>query len=279
MTATANLVSRWPNALAIPRLTHAESGRLASAELERVLVVVDALTEEDWRQPTDCTAWTVREMVAHLAGSCAAFASRAEFVRQMVRNPYLRTEKVLVDGINRRQVEDRAGKSTTALVAELREVGPKAIWNRQRTPWVVRQVPIPLGPPKGFGSLGYLLDTLYPRDEWMHRADLCRATGRPLAIAPAHDGRISALVLRDLAQNHQRNGDRATVDLVLTGPLGDAYRYGQGVQPDATLVLDGLQFHRLASGRITPAQAREIATIEGDETVAHRFLENCAIIY
>jgi len=61
-------VARQPVA-DIPSLTHTEARELAQTEYERVLSLLQMLEGDDWQQPTYCTEWNVREMVAHLAGA------------------------------------------------------------------------------------------------------------------------------------------------------------------------------------------------------------------
>ena len=58
-----------PNAADIPKLTHAEAGVLAREELTRFLHLLETLDSDDWNQPTYCTQWTVRDMLAHQAGA------------------------------------------------------------------------------------------------------------------------------------------------------------------------------------------------------------------
>jgi uncharacterized protein (TIGR03083 family) len=267
------------NARSIPGMTHAEAGQLATTELERLLSVVESLSGDDWNQPTDCTEWTVRDMVAHLAGACAAYTSWSEFFHQMVRNPYMRSAKAPVDAINRLQIEDRAGRSPEELVAELREVGPKAARNRYRVPWLVRNLRAPFGEPLGFALIGYLLNTIYTRDQWMHRADLCRTTGQTMRLTDQHDARIVELVLRDLAQKLQRTASAPTIDLILTGGIHLDYRFGTGARADATITMDVIEFNRLASGRITPDVAAASAGINGDTAAAQWFLNNSDVPY
>ncbi|MDX1440814.1 MAG: maleylpyruvate isomerase N-terminal domain-containing protein, partial [Rubricoccaceae bacterium] len=89
------------NALDIPNLGHDEAGTLATVEAIRLLALTESLTDDDWRQPTDCTEWTVREIVAHLAGGVASQASWAEFKRQNVSNPYMKEAALNIDGVNR----------------------------------------------------------------------------------------------------------------------------------------------------------------------------------
>ena len=85
--------------------------------------------------------------------------------------------QMMVDGMNERQLADRAGRTPDQLISELRAVGPKGIRTRQRLPWPLRKLPIPWGPPLGTTPVDYLTDLIYTRDTWMHRADICRAAG------------------------------------------------------------------------------------------------------
>ncbi|HEX5811675.1 MAG TPA: maleylpyruvate isomerase N-terminal domain-containing protein [Pseudonocardia sp.] len=51
---------------AIPPLDHDEAMTLAEAEISRLLALVDDLDTDEWPRPTDCTGWTVRDMLGHL---------------------------------------------------------------------------------------------------------------------------------------------------------------------------------------------------------------------
>ncbi len=177
-------------------ITHAEAGIMARAELERFLTLVKSLAIDDWDKPTDCTTWNVRQVLAHQAGAYAGFASWGQFIRQWSQIFRKRQPGQLpVDVVNQRQVEDRANASAAELIAELEEMGPKAIATRQRLPAFLRALRMPFGPPLGFVRFDYLTDLIYPRDTWSHRLDVCRATGREMVLTPDHDGQIIALVM------------------------------------------------------------------------------------
>jgi hypothetical protein len=66
------------DARTIAPLSHAEAGALARVELEHFLQLLEALGPEDWECPTLCTAWSVRDILAHQAGAYSAGASFAE---------------------------------------------------------------------------------------------------------------------------------------------------------------------------------------------------------
>lgn len=275
-SATAQEAQR---AAAIAPLTHDEATRLAQGEFQRLVELLLSIEGEEWEQPTYCTAWNVRQMVAHLAGAAAAFASWEQFKRQMIQNPYIREAAVKVDAINRVQVEERAERSPAALIEEFRQAGPRAIRTRARLPGLLRALPVPFGPPLGVAPVGYLTDTIYTRDWWMHRVDLSHATGRAMALSEAHDGRLLALVMRDLAGRIEAGLHPHTVDLRLTGPAGATFRFGKGLTPDATIEIDPLDFSLLASERITPDEARARATIQGNPRVAQWFLAHSTVPY
>lgn len=262
----------------VPAQTHAEAGHLATVELERLLALIDAIDDDAWHEPTDCTLWDVREMVAHLGGACAGWTNLPEFTRQYVRNPLYRQFDELIDAINNLQVADRADRTPVELIEELLTEGPRAIGVRQRLPWFVRQIRLPLGP-LGLAPIGYLIDTIYTRDWWMHRADLCRATHQRMVLTPEHDGRLVALMLRDLARKRARRPQAETIDLELTGDITLAYRFGNKPAPDATVRIDLIEFNRLASGRIPVVKALDMADIGGNTTVGQAFLANCEIPY
>jgi hypothetical protein len=72
-------------------------------------------------------------------------------------------------------------------------------------------------------KLGYLVDTIFTRDTWMHRLDICRATGRDMVVAPEHDGRLVADVVAEWARLH---GQPFT--LTLAGLGGGRWCAGNG---------------------------------------------------
>lgn len=267
-----------PPVMAIPSLTHAEAGQLAQTEVARVLALLGTLEGDDWSRPTYCTDWTVRQMVAHLAGAVTGSTSLGEFLRQNVLHPYTRRHSDPVDGTNRLQVEERAAMTTEDLIAEFRRNGQAAVDNRQRLPWWVRKIRLPMGS-LGFAPIEYLMGTIYPRDQWMHRYDICAATGKRMVVTPEHDGRIVALVLRDIAAKLDAPLRTRSITLRLTGELEDVYRFGAPDMPHAEVEMDGFDFNLAASGRIPSAEAPQRAHISGDIAVAEWFLGNMAVPY
>lgn len=276
---TGALVVNVQKANEIPGPTHAESSRLAQTEFERVLALLETLEGDDWVQPTYCTAWNVRDMVAHLAGSVTASTSMAQFRHYYLSNPYLKVCDEPADAANRLQVEERAGLAADEVIAEFRQNGPVAIRKRARLPWLVRQIPTPLGPTIGLRTMGYLMDVIFPRDEWMHRFDICAATGKTMVVTPEHDGRLIALVVRDVAHKLKAALRDRTVVLRLAGEAGGDFLFGSGAEPDCTIETDIFTFSLRASGRISVEEMAGRARIGGGAEVADWFMRNMEAPY
>jgi uncharacterized protein (TIGR03083 family) len=264
------------DAARIAPITRAEARALAEAELQCFLALVETLGPEDWSQPTACTLWNVQQMLAHQAGAYAGYASWREFFRQFSQRPG--PGQQIVDATNACQVADRAGRTPAELIAELRAVGPKAIAARQRVPRLLRQIGVP-DPIAGVLRVGHLLDEIYTRDTWMHRLDIVRATGRSMALSAEHDGRIVALIVRDLAHMLAPKLGGKSILLVLAGPAGGTWRLGADPTPTATNRMDALDFNIYASGRFDYAEARARAVVEGDAALGEAALKEFKVLY
>jgi uncharacterized protein (TIGR03083 family) len=270
------------DAASIPPLAHREAASMAKIELERFLALLEKLSDDDWNKPTVCTLWNVRQMVAHVAGAAASYARWSEFKRQnspRVQRPYRKQGMSELDALNQIQVDDRDNVSPPDLIAELRDVGPRAIRTRYRLPFVLHALRVPIAPLGGWVRIDYLTDLIYTRDMWMHRLDICRATGREMVLTAEHDGRMVALVMRDLARKLSSQLNDATVVYELAGAVGGRWRIGPSPTPAATICMDALDFNLLASGRLALEQARSSIVIEGDNSVADRALERTSVAY
>ena len=74
-----------------------------------------------------------------------------------------------------------------------------------------------------------------------------------MVLTLERDGRISALVIRDLASSLIWKLERA-VTYQLTGSAGGTWRIERG-EPAALLVMDALDCHLLAAGRLSVGEA------------------------
>lgn len=233
-----------PRRCALDRTT---AMRLARNEYARVADAVVGLSPEQWSLPTDCPAWDVRAMVAHICGMAAMAASPWETARQNIKadREMKLTGCEQIDALTGLQVSERADRTPQELTAELRAIGPKAARGRRLTPSFIRNRRLPgeqgpEGTPE-IWTIGYLLDIILTRDPWMHRIDLSRATGTEPVLTKEHDGVIVDDVVREWAGRHGQ-----PYRLHLTGPAGG--RWGTD-DVDEPLELDAVEFCRILSGR------------------------------
>ncbi len=236
------------DATAIEALTHPEAMRLQADELERTLTLLRSLGDTEWREATDCPDWDVQTMYQHVLGACEAGASMRENVHQLHRaRAYRKTHggplEAALSGV---QVRERAALRPAQIVERLTTVAPKTVRGRNRTPMLVREhakMAID-GPVYETWKLGYLIDTIYLRDLWMHRVDVTHALDRPLQLSGDHDGRIIADVVAEWARRH---GKPFVLDL--TGPAGGTYVHNEDLPEAERISMDAVEFCRTLAGR------------------------------
>ena len=224
-------------------ITRTDAMSVAEVEDARFLDLVRTLTDEEWRTPTCCDGWDVRAMVAHVVGA-AEGASMREMAHQLRIGSKVARQRglpAMVDGINEVQIAERSSLGTAELVDRLAAAQPSFRRSRKRLPAPLRAVRIPADPVHGKVSLGQLMDVVYTRDTWMHRVDICGATGRDLELTPEHDGRIVADVVAEWAGRHG-----AAYDLTLTGPAGGHWSSGTDGE---RIEMDALDFCLVMAGR------------------------------
>lgn len=187
-------------AAGVPQTTPDRAIILATAEYEALLALLRTLSHDDWLRATDCTGWTVRDVVAHLVGALDEGAHLTIFVRHALTAWRRYGQMPMLDGINEAQIDDRRGWSGPQLVTDLARLVARGVRGRRRVPGLVRRISLPAGGPLPAGArLSYLFDVIYTRDAWMHRVDITRAVARPFEPSPG-GGEVVEQVVRDLAQ-------------------------------------------------------------------------------
>jgi uncharacterized protein (TIGR03083 family) len=216
--------------------------RLAATEYERMLAVLRDLGPSDWDRSTDCPAWNVRTLTAHLLGTAEMAASLREMAHQ---NRLAGKEGGGIDALTAVQVRERSNLDCAALVAGIEAAFPRALRGRRRQSRVLGRLPLPekqlVGGHPETWRIGYLLDVVLTRDVWMHRVDLARAISREPELTPGHDGLLVADVVAEWAQRHGR-----PYRLRLTGTAGGEWSSGTDGEE---LELDAVEFCRILSGR------------------------------
>jgi uncharacterized protein (TIGR03083 family) len=230
-------------------LAHDEAMNLQRTELARTVALLESLSNDEWAAQTECPAWDVRRMYLHVLGACEAAASMKEQVHQM--RAAKRHQKAeggpLEAGLSAVQVRERESLTPAALVERLTAIAPRTVKKRSSIPGPVRnRVSMKVdGPVVERWKLGYLVDTIYLRDLWLHRVDASRATGRAQELTAEHDGRIVADVVEEWARRH---GTPYTLEL--TGAAGGSFSAGGVGKGGETVTMDAVEFCRTLGGRV-----------------------------
>ncbi len=231
-------------------LTHEHAMHLQAAELERTIAMLRSLSEDEWSAQTDCPAWDVRRMYLHVLGACEAGASMRENVRQFVsaRRLQRREGGPLEAALSAVQIRSRLDLTPAQIVSRLGSIAAPMVRARTKVPALARRAKIKVdGPVVERWTAGYLIDTIYLRDLWMHRVDACRATGQMISLSVDHDAVIVADVVNEWAHRHAQ-----PCRLTLTGPAGGVFEFGSDPKSVATvpdLDFDAVDFCRTLSGR------------------------------
>src|SRR6266849_8768154 len=85
--------------------------RLAATEYDRCAEAFRSLHPAQWAAQTDCPAWDVRQMAAHMLGMVEMAASMRENFRQQrgASRGAAQTGAVHIDALTQLQVDERAG--------------------------------------------------------------------------------------------------------------------------------------------------------------------------
>jgi uncharacterized protein (TIGR03083 family) len=238
-----------PRSEAPPRRPGIERGlamRLAATEYSRCTDLMARLEPQQWSATTVNTGWDVRDTAGHMLGMVQMMSSLRQFIGQMstsIRQARKAKAPVSVDFLTALQVRRNADLTTAELVQRWRELAPKAIRGRQRLPRLLHGRTMPeaqlVGGHLERWTFGYLVDVILTRDPFMHRLDICAATGLDPRATAEHDGLLVDDIVHEWAQRH---GQPCTLEL--TGPAGGVW--GSGGE---RITLDAMDFCRKISGR------------------------------
>ena len=243
--------------------------------VEGLIGLGTTLTDEEWSAQTECPAWTVKDIYAHLVGG------------EMWMSQGHPAPPQGLAAIADEPVAERAGASGPQVLAELREV------------FALRRAQLRANPPdpnqptetayRQRVTLGILL-RLRAFDAWVHEQDVRRAVARPgnLATASAHVSRdvfllamprVIARVVGAPAGSSVRFAVSGEVpfDVVIAvdGDRRGHLMQANGSATTVTLAMDWETFARLGAGRIPASRAS--VQISGDEELAARVLANLSV--
>jgi uncharacterized protein (TIGR03083 family) len=226
-------------------------------QFDAVVALAEGLAPEEWDLPTACPRWSVKDNLVHVIGVEAMLLGRPTPEVTLPEDlPHVRND---FGRVNEQWIESYRGRSTTDVLADLREV----IAERRAALAGMGQADFDAESftPAGPDSYGRFM-RVRVMDMWMHEQDVRQAVGRP----GHEDGRAPQAALDEMtAALGYVVGKRAgappgsRVRFELTGPMArrvdvevsDRARVVDALagDPTVTLTLPGHLFTRLCGGR------------------------------
>jgi len=132
-----------------------------------------ALTDAEWKIPTECPGWSAQDQISHLAGSEASYLGRPAPDHVPKDTPWVRNQ---IGAKNEVQVDWRRPWSGSEVLDEFRKVTAERLklFRGMSQEDFEAQTQTPLGP----GTMNDLI-RIRVMDAWVHEQDVRRAVGRP----------------------------------------------------------------------------------------------------
>jgi uncharacterized protein (TIGR03083 family) len=246
--------------------------------------LLGGLSEQQWQAATPLPGWCVHNVVAHIVGT--------ESMLQGVNTP-----DADIDLTTLEHVRNGVGAANEAWVRHLSSEAEAALLQRFRSVTADRRkrlsaMPVddwnaPTPTPVGLESLGRFM-RVRVFDCWMHEQDIRDAVGFPSTVTEL-SGPAARLSMDEIAATmgfvvgklgKAPEGSRVAIEL--TGPLARTIRVAVdgraqvvddfgGLDPTASIRLDGLLLARLAGGRTDDTAGVDLG---GDVEVGARVVEH-----
>lgn len=263
-----------------------EGDRLIVAKLRKVWgdlgELCGGLSDDQWRAPTDCPGWDVKDQLSHIAGTESWLLGRPAPDHQLRSTQHVRNA---IGQQNELQVDWRRSWSPAEVLADFNEVTAERLrvlegyddddWERESF--------TPVGP-------GTVRDFMQIRifDCWVHEQDIRRAVEIPGGlddiVADHALGRIlQAMPFVVGKKVRAPEGSTILFDLAEKGSYGIEVVDGRAkmldVPPDdptARISTDFETFACLGCGRWDPGYVMDLGRVEidGDEDLAYRVVDN-----
>lgn len=235
------------------------------AELDGLL---SGLDERGWGAPTRCPGWSVCDVVLHLAQT-------DELAVASLEGRFAAATAGL--GLGTRDVDEAVG----AYVAAERGAPPAEVLARWRAAAAAARAGFAACDPRA--RLPWVVDDLSARtfattrlaECWIHTTDVADALGEPVGTSDRLR-HVARLAWRTIPYAFARAGAAppGPVDVVLTGPGGVEWAYGDGSAPSVVRG-DALEFCLVAARRLDPGRTSLVAS-GPDGTAALRLVRTWA---
>lgn len=259
--------------------------------LEALLDLLNSLSGEQWRRPTACAGWSVKDVAAHLLGGDVGLLSRQRDGYRPPAAAQIDSWDDLVAFINElnEQWVTAARRLSPHLLIDL-----LAFTGKQTSAYFRSLDPYALGQPVSWAGpdpAPVWLDLAREYTErWHHQQHIRDAVGRPGLTEPRYLAPVLAAFVRALPHTYRKVDAPAgaTVALTITGEAGGRWLLrrendlwslyeGEGAAA-AEVTLDPDTAWRTLTRGLSPDTTRRRAQMAGDQSLARRILEATAII-
>ena len=258
--------------------------------LRELLALLDALSDDDWRRPTACAGWSVKDVVAHLlAGDLGNLSRQRDGWHSGIAPRSAQELVTLLNAHNERWVQAARFMSPRVLRGLLeitgRQVGD---YFASRDPHATGDVVSWAGPEPAPVWLDLAREYT---ERWHHQQHIRDAVGRPGLKEPRFFAPVLATFVHALPLTYRDVGAEAgtVVGLTITGPAGGrwslrresaAWTLGAAAsgREDAEVVIDDDTAWRLFTRGIDRERAAGATKITGDRRLGARLLDAVAII-
>jgi uncharacterized protein (TIGR03083 family) len=252
-----------------------------------VEVLLGGLSETQWQAISPLPGWDVKALVSHMIGT-ESFLAGIPAPQPDIDVSALDHVRNDIGVMNECWVRHLGAKSGAEVLERFKAITDdrrKTLESLSGEEWDA-VTPTPVGP-ESYGR--FMRVRVF--DCWMHEQDIREALQRPSSDDEL-DGVAARLSLDEIAATMgfvvgklAKAPDGSRVEFELSGPLTRSIRVSVdaraqvvddfgGQEPTATIRLDGLQFTRLAAGRLMcPARAQDI-DLAGDNEVAAQVVEH-----
>ncbi len=261
------------------------------SERERFLVLLRSLGEEDWRRPTECPAYDVQGVAAHVLGDDLSLLSRQ---RDRATNGLFR---LLAEGMDFRSALDRFNDTwvdTVQFFSPVLLIDLLELTGRWTADWYAEVDPELVGEPVGFFGAGgpspyWQIAAREYVERWVHHHQILRALDREPIDDEALLVPAAATVVRGFGA-HLRGLDvpaGTTLVLGIEGLAawtlereGEAWCVydGRPEEADAELMLDPTLAPTVLSRGLPPGEVEAAFTLGGDEDLARRAARGLAAL-
>jgi uncharacterized protein (TIGR03083 family) len=251
----------------------------------RLDALLSGLDDDDWKRPTSLPGWNVQAIAAHIIGTESMLLGKAapDLTVSEATHPHVRND---IGRFNEAWVESLSAEPPADVLARFRDDVAK---RKQMLEAMSDEDWDKVGfTPAGQDTYGRFM-RIRVFDQWLHELDIRDAIGEP----GGDGGPAAELGLEEMAaamgyvvgkKAGAPQGSRVRIEL--SGPAARTVNVEVGERaavvddlsgpPTLTVTMPAGVFARLGGGRADPTTLRDQVTIDGDDELGERLIDNLA---